>query len=100
MYAGLCLAIRVYLGLCSVFFFSPSEGRTMAAGLFLVVVLSLFSLFAANDELAGSPENIDPNNQDVLKAATFAVNSFNQQSRKDYEYKLVKVVSAKSQVQS
>ncbi|XP_077342341.1 cystatin-like [Lithobates pipiens] len=70
----------------------------MATGLFLVVVLSLFSLFAANDEFVGGPENIDPNNQDVLKAATFAVNSFNQQSKKDYEYKLVKVVSAKSQI--
>ncbi|XP_072265515.1 cystatin-like [Pyxicephalus adspersus] len=69
----------------------------MSAGFFLVVVCSLFSLFTA-ESLVGAPEPIDPNNQGVINAATFAVNNYNEQSKKDYEYKLVKVVSAKHQI--
>ncbi|KAM5164534.1 cystatin-like [Mantella aurantiaca] len=70
----------------------------MAGGLCLAILLSLFSLFAANDEFPGAPQKIDPNDQDVLKAATFAVNLFNQQSKKECEYKLVNIVSADSQI--
>ncbi|XP_072265518.1 cystatin-like isoform X1 [Pyxicephalus adspersus] len=69
----------------------------MSAGVFLVLVCSLFSLFTAQ-LLACAPEPIDPNNQEVINAATFAVNNYNEQSKTDYEYKLVKVVSATNQI--
>ncbi|XP_068135675.1 cystatin-like [Hyperolius riggenbachi] len=70
----------------------------MAARLYLLVVVSLLSVFASSDMLVGGPETIDPSDPQVLQAARFALSGFNQQLKEDYKFKLLKVVSAEAQV--
>ncbi|KAM8945477.1 cystatin-like [Pelodytes ibericus] len=72
----------------------------MATSIFvgLVVMLSLFSDFASSDMLPGGLNPVDNNRPDVLKAADTAMNEFNQKSKNDYIFKIIKIVSAETQV--
>ncbi|XP_075720605.1 cystatin-2-like [Rhinoderma darwinii] len=72
----------------------------MAAGLYsrALVILSLLSVYVYGDMIVGGLQRDDPSDPDVVKAAIFAVNGFNQLSNEEYDYKLMKIVSAESQV--
>ncbi|XP_069811243.1 cystatin-like [Dendropsophus ebraccatus] len=72
----------------------------MSAGLCstALVALSLLSVYVHGAILAGGLQKQDPNDPEVVKAATFAVTGFNQRSNEEYDYKLMKIVSAESQV--
>ncbi|XP_063775868.1 cystatin-2-like [Pseudophryne corroboree] len=70
----------------------------MAAALCFSVVVALSVLSVSSEILVGAPERDNPSDPDVIKAAAFAVNGFNQKSSEDYIYKLVKIVSAETQV--
>ncbi|XP_063297887.1 cystatin-like [Pelobates fuscus] len=64
-----------------------------------LIVLSLFSVISCSDvPMPGGTINISPDRPDVLKAANFAINEFNKKSKDDYLCKLIKVISAQSQV--
>ncbi|XP_056423586.1 cystatin-2-like [Hyla sarda] len=72
----------------------------MLAGLCFraLVALSLLCVYVYGNILVGGFQRDDPSDPEVVKAATLAVNGFNQQSNEEYEYKLMKIVSAESQV--
>ncbi|XP_029452836.1 cystatin-like [Rhinatrema bivittatum] len=61
----------------------------------LSVILSFSVLSSSAD---GAPETIDPNNPDVQKAASFAVNTYNEKSGNEYLFRVIKVLSAESQI--
>ncbi|XP_029450344.1 cystatin-like [Rhinatrema bivittatum] len=63
----------------------------------LSVILS-FSVLSYSVDMPGAPINIDPDSPEVQKAARFAVNAYSEKSGNGYLYKVVKVVSAQSQV--
>ncbi|XP_069811090.1 cystatin-like [Dendropsophus ebraccatus] len=71
----------------------------MSAGLCstALVALSLLSVYVHGAMLGGLQKD-DPSDPEVVKAATFAVSGFNQRSNEEYDYKLMKIVSAESQV--
>ncbi|KAG9462193.1 cystatin-like isoform X2 [Eleutherodactylus coqui] len=62
------------------------------------VVLSLLSLYVYGQKLVGGFQNRNPTDEDVVQAAKFAVNAFNSLSNEEYDYKLMKIVSAATQV--
>lgn len=62
------------------------------------MALSLLSVYVYGDMLVGGLERDDPTDPDVVKAAIFAVSGFNQLSNEEYDYKMMKIVSAESQV--
>ncbi|XP_063297459.1 cystatin-like [Pelobates fuscus] len=47
--------------------------------------------------IPGGGENISPDRPDVLKAVDFAMMEFNRKSNDDYLFKVIKVLTAKSQ---
>ncbi|KAM4041182.1 cystatin-like [Anomaloglossus baeobatrachus] len=63
-----------------------------------LVALSLLSVCVYGDMLAGGFQKEDPSDPEVVKAATFAVSKFNTLSNYEYTYKLMKIVSAESQI--
>ncbi|KAM3931567.1 cystatin-like [Leptodactylus fuscus] len=69
----------------------------MSAGLCTraLVALSVLSVYVYGD---GGLQKRNPSDQDVVKAAMFAVNGYNQKSTDEYDYKLIKVLSAESQI--
>ncbi|XP_075452403.1 cystatin-like [Ascaphus truei] len=73
----------------------------MAAGLYLcfsvALSLSLPSASVSSDVSVGAPEDINPNLPEVKKAASFAVNAYNKESKDEYLYKVLKIISAKAQ---
>ncbi|XP_075452400.1 cystatin-like [Ascaphus truei] len=74
----------------------------MAAGLYLcfsvALSLSLLSASVSSDVSVGAPEDINPNLPEVKKAASFAVNAYNKESKDEYLYKVLKIISAQAQV--
>ncbi|KAM9316784.1 cystatin-2-like [Gastrophryne carolinensis] len=70
----------------------------MAAGSILVVVLSVISVYVSCDLTAGGQQRVDPSDPNVVKAARFAINGFNQQSKNEYKYKLMNILSADEQI--
>ncbi|XP_073528605.1 cystatin-like isoform X2 [Phyllobates terribilis] len=63
-----------------------------------LVALSLLSVCVYGDMLVGGLQQEDPSDPEVVKAATFAVSGFNKLSNAEYIYKLMKIVSAESQI--
>ncbi|XP_040283338.1 cystatin-like [Bufo bufo] len=72
----------------------------MSAGLCsrALVALSLLSVYVYADIGPGGLQWQDPIDPDVVKAATFAVSEYNQLPNEVYDYKLVKILSAETQV--
>uniref|UniRef100_A0A8C5MNK6 Cystatin domain-containing protein n=1 Tax=Leptobrachium leishanense TaxID=445787 RepID=A0A8C5MNK6_9ANUR len=63
----------------------------------LIVALSLISIISSM-QMAGGAININPDRADVMNAANFAMQEFNQNSKSVFLFKLLKVLSAQSQV--
>ncbi|XP_030050649.1 cystatin-2-like [Microcaecilia unicolor] len=64
----------------------------------LSVILSSSVLFSSADTLVGGSEKIDPSRSDVQIAASYAVSVYNEKSDNEYLFKVLKVLSAESQV--
>ncbi|XP_053565274.1 cystatin [Bombina bombina] len=64
----------------------------------LSVALSFLYISVSSNILPGGPMNANPDDPSIQKASIFAVNEFNKNSKDDYLCKLIKVMSAQSQV--
>ncbi|XP_077148414.1 cystatin-like [Ranitomeya variabilis] len=79
---------------------SEESGTRMSAGMCgrALVALSLLSVCVYGDMLVGGLQPVDPSDPEVVKVATIAISGFNKMLNDEYNYKLMRIISAEFQI--